>query len=89
MAHRRLTFTLPPDVVSDLDYISKRVSISRSSLLGNLIAEPAHDLRTLLESVPDNPTDEDIIRARGASDVLIKERLSAIKGLEEDDLFGV
>lgn len=89
MAHRRLTFTLPPDVVSDLDYISKRVSISRSSLLGNLIAEPAHDLRTLLESVPDNPTDEDIIRARGASDALIKERLSAIKGLEEDDLFGV
>jgi hypothetical protein len=76
MPHRKLSFSLPETLVQDLDYISARIKVSRSALLSNLITEPASDLRGLLEGVPENPTDEDILRARGASTALIEKRLN-------------
>jgi len=85
---RKLSVSVPSMVVEDMDYITGRMKISRSALISNLINSPVHDMRVLLESIPDNPSPEDIIRSRGASADLVKKRLTEINQLVDgDDLF--
>lgn len=84
MACRKIHVSIPDTVVEDLDYISKRMGITRSALLSNLIAEPTYDLRTLMETVPENPTPQDIMRSRGASASLIKKRLDDFSSIADD-----
>lgn len=80
----RVSVTLPPALVADLDYISARVKVPRSSLLAELMEQPVHDMRLLVESVPPNPTMDDLERARGRTADLIDERISQFKALESD-----
>ena len=87
MACRKITFSLPEKLVEDLDYISKRIKVTRSALLSQLVEEPVGTLRELVASVPENPTEEDIIRAKGRSLSVIEERVNTVKGLD-NDLFG-
>lgn len=86
MACRKINVSIPEAVVCDLDYISKRMGITRSALLSNLIAEPSKDLRCLMETLPNNPTPEDVLRSRGASVDLISKRLEEYS-VAADDLF--
>jgi hypothetical protein len=83
---RKVTLSIPPQLVDDLDYISGRVGISRSALITSLMSEPAHDLRGLVESVPENPTPEEVVRLRGKSRALVEERVSGLLRMS-DDLF--
>lgn len=87
MALQRTTFTVPDDLVRDLAYLSKRVGVSRSALVSSLLTQPVHDLRHLVEQIPESPTPADVRRLRGESEKIVHERLEALKGLE-DDLFG-
>lgn len=84
MAHKKITVSIPDYVVDDLDYVSNRISTTRSALLSNMLAEPAATLRSLLEDLPENPTDADILRSRGASARLIDARIQKIKDTESD-----
>ena len=72
----RATFSLPEKVYADLDYLSKRMKISRSALLSQLTSGPLSDLRSMVESVPENPTQGDVRRFRGTSKTLIADRIS-------------
>ena len=83
----RVSLTLSPAIKDDLDYLSHRMGVTRSSLASELMAQPIHDLRCLVESVPENPTPEDVVRARGASLALIRSRIDNAKHLSSD-LFG-
>lgn len=84
MAHRKITVSLPDFVVNDLDYVSHRISATRSALLTNMLTEPAATLRAMLEELPVNPTEEDILRSRGSSARIIDERIQKIKDTESD-----
>ena len=77
MAHRT-SLSLPDDLSQDLRYLSQRMGISRSALVARLLAEPAADLRSLVEQVPENPDPDTLLRLRGQSEALIDERLSAL-----------
>ena len=76
----RVSFTLPPDIVEDLKFIARKMSVSRSSCLASLLRGPTEDLRTILDAVPDNPTPEDVLRARGVSNGVILQRLGTYMG---------
>lgn len=80
----RMSFTVPPALRADLDYLSARLGITKSALLSELVTAPLHDLRTLVESVPDNPTEADLVRARGVSNELITKRLQSFRRIEGD-----
>lgn len=86
MACRKVTFSVPSEMVEDLDYLSKRIKVSRSALLSQIAAEPIATLRVLVSEVPENPTEEDLIRAKGRSISLVESRIENIKGIG-DDLF--
>lgn len=80
----RMSFTFPPQLRSDLDYLSGRLGVTKSALVSELLTSPLHDLRMLVESVPDNPTKDDVLRARGTSNELITQRLQSYRKIEGD-----
>lgn len=80
----RMSFTVPPQVRADLDYLSTRLGVTKSALISELLATPLADLRSLVEMVPDNPSQDDLLRARGKSNELITDRLQSYRKLEGD-----
>lgn len=81
------SFSLPPEVDADLTYLSGRVGVTRSALLASFLSEPLHDLRKLVEAVPQQPTPDDVLRLRGRSAELVQQRMDGLRRLE-NDLFG-
>lgn len=80
----RMSFTLPPAIRDDLHYLSSRMGVSKSALVSELLGPPLHDLRQLMELVPENPTEADLLRARGRSNELIAARLRSLRSIEGD-----
>jgi hypothetical protein len=80
----RVSFTVPPHIRSNLDYLSVRLGVTKSALVSELLDSSLSDLRELMEMVPDNPTTDDIIRARGKSNSLIAHRLRNLRSIEGD-----
>lgn len=83
---RKITISVPPDLVAHLDYLSDRLGVSRSALISQLLDEPVGDMVELIRAIPEDPAPEDSLRFRGASAALVRQRLEAAKRLA-DDLF--
>jgi len=81
----RVSISLPTDVVGDLDYISRRIGVSRSALIAQMLltAELGH-IRTLLTHVPEDPTESDLKRFRGDSKAYVKDQLQRLQSLQGD-----
>lgn len=73
---RRCSFSLPEQVSDDLRSVSARLGVTQSALLVQLLGWPLNDLARLVDSIPENPTPEDVRRLRGASVALIQSRVS-------------
>lgn len=84
---KRVSFTLDPAVVADLRYSSNRLGVSSSVLVSDLLSDPVRDMRRLLESVPESPTERDVVRFRGESIDIVNKRLANLQGLLGGDLF--
>lgn len=79
-----MTFTVPPSIRQNLDYLSARMGVTKSALVSELLATPLGDLRDLMEMVPENPTEADLLRASGRSNELIAARLRSLRSIEGD-----
>lgn len=82
----KISVSLPPSLVDDLDYLSGRLGVSRSALLAQFMAEAVPEMRRMLEAIPPAPTPADLLRMRGQSEELIRQRIEGLKGMT-DDLF--
>lgn len=80
----RMSFSLPVEFQRDLNYLSSRLSITKSALLSDLLSVPLGDLRDLVASIPPQPTEDDLLRARGRSRELIQDRLKAVRDSQPD-----
>mgnify|MGYP002795089522 FL=1 len=80
----RVSFTVPPEPRSEREYLSARLGVTKSALVTELLGTPLRDLRSLVEMVPDNPTQDEMLRARGASNDMIAGRLRSYRKLEGD-----
>jgi hypothetical protein len=79
----RITVSLPSDLAADLSYVHRRVGVSRSAFVAAFLEEGIRDLRALLESLPDSPTPDDVVRLRGDSVDLVNSRMQQFKQLME------
>lgn len=80
---KRISLSLPPGLVEDLDYISDRLGISRSAFVTELLSQSGlSSLRALLAAVPESPTSDDIRRFRGGSRELIRARVEGLQQLQ-------
>jgi len=85
---KRTSLTLDENLIVDLDYVGKRLGVSRSALLSNLASQAVSDLRALLEEMPEDPNERDVKRFKGASIDLINERLQGLEEIRKDgDIF--
>ena len=82
----KISVSLPPELVANLDYLSGRMGVSRSALITEFLSEAAAETRRLLELVPPSPTPADVLRMRGQSEEAIRARIDSLKGMV-DDLF--
>lgn len=80
---KRASFTLPPDVVDNLDYVSRRMGATKSSIVSELLTETLGPLSQLLRSIPEDATAADanaaLMRFRGASGDVIRGRLDTLR----------
>ncbi len=84
----KISVTVSPALVADLDYVAGRLGVSRSAIISECLAAPAADMRAMLEQVPLNPTPEDVVRFRGASAGVVRDRLTNLQGIADDLLSG-
>lgn len=82
----KISITVPPELLADIDYVSGRLGVSRSALVSQLMAEPLQLMRGMLEQVPLNPTPDDVLRFRGESAELVRQKIDSLRDLG-DDLF--
>lgn len=80
----KISVSLPQSLVSDLDYVANRMGVSRSAVLSQFLTEAASDARRVLELIPPNPTPAELLRMRGQSEDLIRERLDQVQGMTND-----
>ena len=59
---RKVTLSLSSSLVADLDYLSKLLGVSRSSLVDELLLEPASELASSFRHLVENPDDPDVRR---------------------------
>jgi metal-responsive CopG/Arc/MetJ family transcriptional regulator len=80
----RVTLSLPKSLASDLTYMSRRMGMSRSALVGQLLAEAPY-LAEVMRQLPEaGATEDDVIRARGASVALVNQRVADFRELIAD-----
>lgn len=83
---RKISVSVSAELVDDLDYLSARTGTSRSAIISEFLSEAAAHARKVLELIPPNPTPADIVRMRGQSEEVVRDRLSSLQGMA-DDLF--
>lgn len=80
---KRVSVSMPIQLADDLDYISRRLGVSRSGLVSQmLLAGDISSLRTLLDHIPENPTEGDLKRFRGDSKAYIEDQLSKLQQMQ-------
>lgn len=84
MKMKKVTFSVPVEIVDDLSVISKRIGVSRSALLSELLSTPLHEMRELVEGIPENPEEVDIVRFKGKSEKVVKQRMQELEELSND-----
>lgn len=79
---KRASFTLPPEVLDQLAYVSSRLGVSKSSIVGDVLAQSLGPLSELIRALPegaDADAGEAVRRLRGASGEVIRERLDHLR----------
>lgn len=84
MATRKISLSLESQLVDDLDYVSRRLSISRSALVSQLLSEAIPPTRKIMEKVPESPTALDVVRLRGESAGIVAERMEQLHRITND-----
>lgn len=82
----KISITIPPELLADLDYVSGRLGVSRSALISEVLPQGLQMMRSMLEQVPLNPSPDDVLRFRGESADLVREKIESLRGMS-DDLF--
>lgn len=81
---RKVSLSLDATLVSNLDYLSARLSVSRSALVTQLLLDGVAHMRRLVEVIPPNPTPADLVRMRGESVEEVRARIQQLQALEND-----
>lgn len=72
----RATFVLDRVTFDQLDYISRRMKVSRSELVRDALAEPIALMAKWVQSVPDSPTAEDVSELQETAQLDLVEMIS-------------
>lgn len=80
----KISVTVSPEVLADLDHVTKRLGVSRSALVSGLLGDLLPDMRSVLDAVPLSPEPLDVVRFRGASAGIVRKRLEELQEIDSD-----
>lgn len=80
----KISVTVPPELLADLDHVAARLGVSRSALVSGLLGDVLPDMRTVLDAIPLSPEPLDMVRFRGASADIVRKRLDEVQELDSD-----
>lgn len=80
----KVSVSLPASLVDDLDYLGARLGVSRSAMIAELLTDSVAEMRKIVALVPPNPTPAELLRMRGESESVIRDRISQVKGMTND-----
>lgn len=83
---KKVSLSVPPHLVADLDHVSGRLGISRSALVSQLLDSALPDMRRLIDLIPPAPSAADLVRFRGESADVVRSRVESVRQ-SADDLF--
>jgi len=83
----KISVSLPAELVENLDFLSSRMGVSRSAIISEALSESMADAARLVRLIPPNPTPADVLRMRGESEELIRDRLASVTSMVNGDLF--
>lgn len=78
---KRASMTLPESLIDDLDFCSRKLSITRSAIVAEMLAQATSNLRFILEqSIPDDG-DSDSPKRRSSAEVagLLRDQLQHLR----------
>lgn len=84
---RKTSFSLPNNLVKELDTVARIAGVSRSALLSELVSDRLHELYLLVESVGCSPTSGVRSRQQAENDHKARQRLNSllvVLGLDND-----
>lgn len=81
----RVTLSLPRELAADLGYLSRRMGVSKSALVSELVQEASALAEILRELPEDGVTEEQLIRARGRSLQLVHDRVASARAAFGED----
>ena len=84
----KVSLALDPKVVENLDYLTKRLGVSRSAMVSELLAEALPAMVEVFRMVPEAPTAQDVVRFRGESAKVVQERMEQLKRVHPDLFLG-
>lgn len=80
---KRTSMSLPEDLIDDLDYCSRKMSVTRSSIVTEMLSQGVTSLKYILEqAMPDNDSIDKPLR-RSSSEVaeLLRDQLSHVRNM--------
>lgn len=83
MSGKRISLYISPEVDSDLVLLSRRMGISKSALVSNLLAIPLKDLISMFSMLPEKPDGADVLRFKGKSMDIVNSRVESMRELLE------
>lgn len=83
----KISVSLPAELVENLDFLSSRMGVSRSAIISEALSESMADAARLVRLIPPNPTPADVLRMRGESEELVRDRLASVNSMLSGDLF--
>jgi hypothetical protein len=84
----RMSFTVPPSLRDDFDYVSLRLGVSKSSVLSSMMSGALSEIVLILRDIPPVPAESDVLRFRDSSVRLINSRLSDLKVVMDESGVG-
>lgn len=81
----RATFSLPATLAKDISRLAKRMGVSQSALLAELLAAPIAAMLEVIDEIPPvGATQDDVKRAKGKSVSLIREAVRTTQELARE-----
>jgi len=84
---KRLNLTIPVKTYNEIIFVSRRMGVSSSGLIYQMISEAVHHMATVLkQAVPNEDVETTVKRLRGASTAYIEAQYDDLKKeLAKDD----
>lgn len=83
----RASFTFPAPLARDISRLAKRLGVSQSAMLTELLTEPIAAMCSIIDTLPTaGATEDDVRRAKGRSVALIKEVVDQAQALMWSDV---